>query len=211
MVAAAQRLRKAFGFLSNTTADQAYLEDIRDDNISGVPVGQLNTVGLVAVEAGARVVGVDYRLAPEHPFPAGLSDAFTVYQELIGSAMGHKPENIAIAGDSAGGGMVFALLLMIQQRNLLLPGAAGALSPWVGLRESLLGNAALMFRKLRAGGQCAFFSPWVGMWHVFQTSAASGATEAIEAQKEMGQFFARHLGKAASSAAAQPVDNVCCW
>lgn len=82
--------------------------------------------------ADMRGVYVDYRLAPEHPFPAALDDAVTAYQALIAD-----PDTgpIAIAGDSAGGNLVFVLLLKIKALGLPMPSAAVAMSPVVNLTE----------------------------------------------------------------------------
>jgi monoterpene epsilon-lactone hydrolase len=73
----------------------------------------------------------EYRLAPEHPFPAALEDSVRIYQWLLDS--GYKPENILAAGESAGGGLCLALLLALKGRNIPLPAAAVAISPWTDL------------------------------------------------------------------------------
>ena len=97
----------------------------------------------VASAAYARVLAVDYRLAPEHPFPAALEDAFTAYNWLL--AGGADPRRVAIMGDSAGGGLVFSLMLRLRDEGRPLPAAAVALSPWTDLAltgASLRLNAA---------------------------------------------------------------------
>jgi acetyl esterase/lipase len=73
----------------------------------------------------------EYRLAPENPFPAAVDDSVKVYQWLLAS--GFKPENILIAGESAGGGLCLAILLALKERNIALPVAAVAISPWTDL------------------------------------------------------------------------------
>jgi len=73
----------------------------------------------------------EYRLAPEHPFPAALEDSVKVYQWILSS--GFMPENIIIAGESAGGGLCLAILLALKERNIALPVAAVAISPWTDL------------------------------------------------------------------------------
>jgi len=73
----------------------------------------------------------EYRLAPENPFPAGLNDSVNMYQFLLDS--GFKPKNIVIAGESAGGGLCLATLLALKERNIALPAAGVAISPWTDL------------------------------------------------------------------------------
>jgi epsilon-lactone hydrolase len=80
----------------------------------------------IATAARARVLAIDYRLAPEHPFPAALDDAFAAYRWLVaGSA---DPRRTAVMGDSAGGGLALALLLRLRDDGLELPAAAIALT-----------------------------------------------------------------------------------
>lgn len=91
----------------------------------------------------ARVLLPDYRLAPEHPFPAGLEDALATYRWLL--ANGIAPHNIALAGDSAGAGLVLSTLVALRDAAEPLPRTAVLLSPWVDLTlaaDSLAGNAA---------------------------------------------------------------------
>lgn len=73
----------------------------------------------------------EYRLAPEHPYPAALDDSVKMYQWLL--ATGYQPENIVIAGESAGGGLCLAILLALKERNIAFPTAAVAISPWTDL------------------------------------------------------------------------------
>lgn len=79
-----------------------------------------------------QVLGVDYRLAPENPYPAAIEDSLTIYQELLEQGFKH----IAIAGDSAGGGLTLATLLTIKERGLPMPAAAVLISPWADLTMS---------------------------------------------------------------------------
>jgi acetyl esterase/lipase len=97
----------------------------------------------IASAARSRLLAVDYRLAPEHPFPAALEDAFTAYNWLL--TRGTDPSRIAVMGDSAGGGLVFSLMLRLRDEGYPLPAAAVALSPWTDLAltgASLRVNAA---------------------------------------------------------------------
>src|SRR5258707_3939838 len=77
------------------------------------------------------VLSIDYRLAPEHPFPAALDDAMAAYRWLL--AQGPDPKRIALMGDSAGGGLVFATMLRLRDEGVELPSAAGVVSPLTDL------------------------------------------------------------------------------
>jgi acetyl esterase/lipase len=95
-------------------------------------------VSRIAAAAGTRALSVGYRLAPETPFPGAVEDATAAYAYLL--EQGIAPENIAIGGDSAGGGLTFAALVSLKEQGQPLPGAAFALSPWIdleGLGESM--------------------------------------------------------------------------
>lgn len=85
----------------------------------------------ISAAAGCRVLGVNYRLAPEHHFPAPLEDAVAIYEWLI--AQGIAPGNIAFGGDSAGGGMAVSALFALRKKNLPLPAAVVMLSAWTDL------------------------------------------------------------------------------
>jgi acetyl esterase/lipase len=88
-------------------------------------------VSKFALRTGVTNLTYEYRLAPEHPFPAALDDSVTVYQWLLSS--GFEPGNILVAGESAGGGLCLALLLALKERRIALPAAAVAISPWTDL------------------------------------------------------------------------------
>ena len=99
--------------------------------IIGSPALYRHFTWRVATATRGRVLAVDYRLAPEHPFPAALEDAATAYHWLL--ADGTDPRRLAVMGDSAGGGLVFSLLLRLRDEGCPLPAAAVALSPWTDL------------------------------------------------------------------------------
>src|SRR6266568_591387 len=85
----------------------------------------------LATAGRARLLSVDYRLAPEHHFPAALEDAVAAYRWLL--ADGADSRRIAVMGDSAGGNLAFAMLLKARDEGLPLPAAAVGLSPWLDL------------------------------------------------------------------------------
>jgi monoterpene epsilon-lactone hydrolase len=84
--------------------------------------------------SGAKVVVLDYRLAPEHPFPAAVSDGKAAYQGLL--SQGTSPGNIALAGESAGGGLAVAVALALRDADIPLPASILAMSPWADLTLS---------------------------------------------------------------------------
>lgn len=88
----------------------------------------------IAVKAGMRALVIDYRLAPEHPFPAAVEDACKAYRWLL--AQGIDPAHITVAGDSAGGGLTLALLISLRDAGDPLPAGAALLSPWTDLAMS---------------------------------------------------------------------------
>lgn len=88
----------------------------------------------LAVRCGVRVFCPAYRLAPESPFPAALEDALESYQYLL--KKGYDPKQIALCGESAGGGLIYALCLKLKEDNLPLPGGLIAMSPWTDLTSS---------------------------------------------------------------------------
>ncbi len=93
--------------------------------------------------AAARVLLIDYRLAPEHPHPAAVEDATRAYRWLL--SRGVSPSRLVVAGDSAGGGLTVATLLAARDSGLPLPAAGVCLSPWVdleGVGESMTTKAA---------------------------------------------------------------------
>lgn len=85
----------------------------------------------LAAASGCRVLGLDYRLAPEHAFPAPLEDALTAFRWLL--SQGHGAQRIVVAGDSAGGGLALSTMLALRTAGEPLPAAGLLLSPWTDL------------------------------------------------------------------------------
>ncbi|MCB1684166.1 MAG: alpha/beta hydrolase [Pseudomonadales bacterium] len=114
----------------------------------GYMLGSLDThaelMGRLAEACRAPVLGVDYRLAPENPYPAAVEDAVASYDRLL--ANGIRPDQVVIAGDSAGGGLTLACLLALKAQGKPQPAGAVLLSPWTDLTgsgESSRSRAAL--------------------------------------------------------------------
>ena len=111
--------------------------------ISGTPSLYRDFIWRIAAATRSRVLCLQYRLAPEHPFPAALDDAVNAYRWLL--TVGADPRRTAVMGDSAGGGLMLGSLLRLRDEGAQLPAAAVALSPWTDLAltgASLQRNAA---------------------------------------------------------------------
>src|SRR5262247_804104 len=114
----------------------------------GYVIGSLNThrdlAGRLSRAAAARVLLIDYRLAPEYPHPAAVEDATTAYRWLL--RHGATPAHTVIAGDSAGGGLTVATLVALRDAGDALPASGVCISPWVdleGIGESMTAKASV--------------------------------------------------------------------
>ncbi|MBI5933767.1 MAG: alpha/beta hydrolase [Chloroflexi bacterium] len=93
-----------------------------------------NIIALVTLAAKSRTFALDYRLIPEHPFPAQLDDALAAYRWLLET--GVQPDRLAVVGDSAGGNLALGLLLSLRESQLPLPALAICIAPWMDIENS---------------------------------------------------------------------------
>ncbi len=100
----------------------------------GSPLSHRALAGSLAEASDAQAVVIDYRLGPEEPFPAAVDDALAAWRALL--AEGVDPTRAVVAGDSAGGGLTFALALAAKAADAPLPAALFAISPWTDLTQS---------------------------------------------------------------------------
>lgn len=123
--------------------------------VCGSPSTHLPFLSRLAHRARLSVLAVDYRLAPEHPFPHAIDDAVASFRWL---ATQHAPERIVVAGDSAGGGLTVSTLLSLRDEEHVLPAGAILLSPWVDLgvtHASIAHNARFDWIDERFLHRCA--------------------------------------------------------
>jgi epsilon-lactone hydrolase len=102
--------------------------------VIGSALASLPLAADLARRTSAKVVSVDYRLAPEHPYPAAIEDARAAYEGLL--AQGIDPSSMAVSGESAGGGLAVALLLALRDADLPMPSSAFLMSPMTDLTLS---------------------------------------------------------------------------
>ena len=141
----------------------------------GYVMGSLNThqelMARVARATNAQVLGLEYRLAPEHVYPAAVDDAAAAYQWIL--EQGIAASRVVVAGDSAGGGLALALLLVLRERGLPLPAGAVLFSPWTDLTASgdsvrtraeadpMIGPGVLGPMAAHYAGSCAVGTPGI--------------------------------------------------
>lgn len=130
--------------------------------VSGSCADHRGFVSTFAKTTGVATLTFEYRLAPEHPFPAAVEDSLSVYRELLGT---FGARGILVAGESAGGGLCLALLLAIRKSGLPQPCAAVAISPWTDLTCSSSGYRTRNARSVAP----------MDSWTVFANHYAAGA------------------------------------
>jgi acetyl esterase/lipase len=126
----------------NATGNRTILYVHGGGYVIGCPADYREMIPRIARAAQARALAVDYRLAPENPHPAAVDDAVQAYRWLLDQ--GVRPEEIVVAGDSAGGGLAVATLVAARDAGLPLPAAGVCISPWVdmeGTGDSMTANA----------------------------------------------------------------------
>lgn len=106
----------------------------------GSPLSHRHLVSRLAAAAGVVAYNMEYRLAPEHPYPAGLEDAEQAYRFVLGE--GFKAESLVVGGESAGGNLTAALMLKLRDLGLTQPAGAYLLSPWLDMTQSGASYAA---------------------------------------------------------------------
>ena len=99
--------------------------------VIGSPRSHRHLAAAIAGAAGASALSLEYRLAPEDPFPAAVDDAVAAYRWLL--EQGASPDHMVIAGDSAGGGLTIATLVALRDASVRLPAGCVCISPWVDL------------------------------------------------------------------------------
>ncbi|MFN0108019.1 MAG: alpha/beta hydrolase [Blastocatellia bacterium] len=124
------------------------------------PRSHRHLVAALSEATNSVAFALDYRLAPEHPFPAAIEDSVEAYRWLLDQ--GFAPNRIVIAGDSAGGGLTIATMLSLRDAGLPLPAAGVCLSPWVDLTlagASYSANAEAIATRDRLAGYVKLYLP----------------------------------------------------
>lgn len=128
--------------VGDVPADKALVYFHGGAYVSGSPSTHRDYAAAMSASLGVKLLLVDYRLAPEYPFPAPVDDALVVYQALLDD--GYAAKNLLVGGDSAGANLTLCLLQKIRSLGLLMPVGACLFSPWVDLTHkggSIVANA----------------------------------------------------------------------
>jgi monoterpene epsilon-lactone hydrolase len=148
--------------------------------VLGSPMSHIALAARLAKRAAASITVIDYRLAPEHPYPAAIDDCLAAYRALLSQ---HDPASLVVAGDSAGGNAVLATMIAARDAGDPLPSCAYLLSPWTDLsssgatigtnadidpmlRPAFVAEAALMYasgRQLDDAGLSPLFADLTGL------------------------------------------------
>jgi len=191
----------------------------------GYTMGSIDThrslAAKLAVESRAKVLIIDYALAPENPYPAALNDTLKVYSWLTEN--GYKSVSIILAGDSAGGGLALSTVLAARDKGMVLPAGLVLLSPWwyagdipledprvsplyadlsglppmliqVGTNEILLDDSIRLAERAKAAGVEVDLDVWQGQIHVWQMLWKE-LPEARKAIEKMADFTYKRLGQ----------------
>ena len=165
-------------------ADQALVYLHGGGFVYGVTPQHIGMVAYLARKMGIRALIVDYRLAPDHPFPAALDDCVTAYRWLLNQ--GIAPQNTVVAGDSAGGNLAITTMMKLRAGGEPLPAAAACLSPVAdlserrspaeGFKDPLLPLRAVRFYNASYVAHSDARSPDIArVWRLARSAAAAGS------------------------------------
>ncbi len=127
--------------------------------VFGSTVSHAELIARIAYACPARVLAPNYRLAPEHPFPAAIDDAVKCFEHLLAS--GVDPKKIVVAGDSAGGALSVALMLRLRDGKRPLPAGAALLCPWAELRST---TSSMTEHEAYDWGTAALLDRWADIY-----------------------------------------------
>ena len=151
-------------FTSKNTEPRVSVLYLHGGGYSFYPQAYANFIALITMAANSRTFALDYRLAPEHRFPAQLEDALNAYRWLLEN--GADPDSLILAGDSAGGNLALALVLAVRDSKLPLPALTVALSPPTDFKIVLTGDGEFDWIEKRMLEQWAdWFCDGAERWH----------------------------------------------
>lgn len=115
----------------------------------------------LSADGGPDLVSIEYRLAPEHPYPAAVEDALAVYRELVRAP---GPDRLVVVGESAGGGLALVLLQKAREEGLPMPAAVVPVFPWVDLSPSGASSTANIGRDMLTRSHLLEAAGWYAAW-----------------------------------------------